>query len=160
MSDDDISSQLAALNAGKPETKTGSREHELQNEIRNELAGDCLMFRANVGRGWQGTGKPVRFSKETHVVAKRGDVLLRGARPFDTGLPTGFSDLFGVTSIVITQEMVGKRVGVFYAMEVKDKAKASSEQANFLQAVKNNGGIAGIARSVEDARRIVRKPKK
>lgn len=139
--------------------KPVSREHELQNEIRNDLAGECLMFRANVGTGWQGTGKPVRFSRETHVVAKRGDVLLRNARPFDTGLPAGFSDLFGVTSITITPEMVGKRIGVFYAIEVKDQAKATSKQTDFLNAVKSEGGIGGIARSTEDARRIVRKPK-
>lgn len=139
--------------------KPVSREHQLQNDIRNELAGECLLFRGNVGKGWQGTGRPERFTRETHVVARAGDVLLRGARPFDTGLPVGFSDLFGVTSVVITPEMVGKRVGVFFAMEVKDQASATSEQANFLQAIKNNGGISGIARSVEDARRIVRKPK-
>lgn len=139
--------------------KKPSQEHALQNEIRNELAGECLLFRGNVGKGWQGTGRPERFSCETHVVARAGDVLLRNARPFDTGLPTGFSDLFGVTGVVITEAMVGKTVGVFFAMEVKDQAGASAEQANFLQAVKNNGGISGIARSVEDARRIVRKPK-
>lgn len=139
--------------------KKPSQEHALQNEIRNELAGECLLFRGNVGKGWQGTGRPERFSRETHIVARAGDVLLRNARPFDTGLPTGFSDLFGVTGVVITPAMVGKTVGVFFAMEVKDQAGASAEQANFLQAVKNNGGISGIARSVEDARRIVRKPK-
>lgn len=138
-----------------------SQEHALQNEIRDDLAETpgLLTFRANVGTGWQGTGKPVRFSKETHIVAQRGDVLLRNARPFSTGLPAGFADLFGLTSLVITPEMVGRRVAVFYAIEVKDGAKATSEQANFLQAVKNNGGISGIARSKEDARRIVRKPK-
>jgi len=139
--------------------KPVSREHELQNEIRNDLAGECLLFRANVGSGWQGAGKPERYSKPTTVVINRGDVVLRKARPFDTGLPAGFSDLFGVTSITITPEMVGKRVGVFFAMEVKDKAQASREQANFLQAVKDNGGIAGIAKSTEDARKIVRKKK-
>lgn len=139
--------------------KPESEEHKLQNAIRNELAGECLLFRANVGTGWQATGKPERFSRDTHVVAKRGDVLLRNARPFDTGLPAGFADLFGITSLVVTEAMVGKRIGVFFAMEVKDKAKATSKQANFLQAVKDNGAISGIARSVEDARRIVRKPK-
>lgn len=139
--------------------KEKSQEHKLQNEIRDDLAGECLMFRANVGTGWQGAGKPVRFSRETHIVAQRGDVLLKQARPFDTGLPKGFSDLFGLTKITITENMVGKQIGVFYAMEVKDKASASVDQANFLAAVKANGGIAGIAKSTEDARRIVRKPK-
>lgn len=138
--------------------KKTSSEHELQNAIRNELAGECLLFRGNVGTGWQGN-KVQRFSRTTHVVAERGDVLLKAARPFDTGLPVGFSDLFGLTRITITEAMVGKQIGVFFAMEVKDQAAATSDQVNFLQAVKNNGGIGGIARNLEDARRIVRKPK-
>jgi len=138
--------------------KPASEEHSLQKSIQNDLAGECLLFRANVGTGWQGK-KVERFSKPTTLVVNRGDVVIRGARPFSTGLPTGFSDLFGLTRITITEAMVGKQVGVFFAIEVKDKTNASREQANFLAAVKNNGGISGIARSEEDARRIVRKPK-
>lgn len=136
--------------------KTPSREHSVQNDIRNSLAGECLLFRANVGRGWTGNAVE-RFSKPTTIVLNRGDVVIRGARPFDTGLPAGFSDLFGLTSVTITPDMVGQQIGVFCAIEVKDQTNASSEQANFLQAVKNNGGFSGIARSPEDARRIARK---
>lgn len=141
--------------------KRSSEEHKLQNEIRNEVGEDCLMFRANVGQGWT-ANKDDTFviSKSRTVLLNRGDVLLRKARPFNTGVPVGFPDLFGGTGLVITPEMVGKRVLVFFALEVKDLARTTEEQSNFLQAVKAEGGIAGIARSVEDARRIVRKPKK
>lgn len=138
--------------------KKPSEEHALQTEIQNDLAGECLMFRANVGTGWQ-SNQIKRFSKPEAFVAQRGDLLLRNARPFTTGLPAGFSDLFGLTRITITQEMVGKSVGVFFAMEVKDQAKASPDQKLFLNAIKQNGGISGIAHGTEDARRIVRKPK-
>lgn len=131
-----------------------SEEHSLQNEIRNALAGHALMFRGNVGTGWA-SNNIESYSKPTHVVMKRGDKLLRGARPFDTGLPPGFSDLFGMKSVTITQDMVGKNVAVFFGMEVKDKAKTSSGQSNFLGAVIANGGIAGVVKSVDDAKDLL-----
>lgn len=119
-----------------------SEEHSIQNEIRNELAGKALVFRANVGQAWQGT-------KVEKLPGRK--VVIHGARPFNTGLPPGFSDLFGLVSITITPEMVGQKVAVFLAMEVKDKAKASDKQSNFLKAVNDNGGMAGVVRSIADA---------
>lgn len=132
-----------------------SREHEIQNDIRNGLCDKGLFFRANVGTGWQGRGKPIKPSKTMQVIVQKGDIVLRQARPFSTGLPPGFSDLFGLVPVVITPDMVGQTVAVFAALEVKDKAKATDEQSNFIKAVNDNGGRAGVARSLEDAVRIV-----
>lgn len=127
-------------------------EHKIQNQIRNALAGECLLFRANVGRGWT-SNKPAKPETKFHAaVVHPGDIILRQARPFDTGLPAGFSDTFGLVSVVITQDMVGKTMGVFIAPEVKDDGKKPTPvQARFLQAVNDNGGVAGIVRSVNDA---------
>lgn len=47
-------------------------EHSIQNDIRNNTADIALLFRANVGSG-----------------------ITYDGRHFDTGLPKGFSDLFG-----------------------------------------------------------------
>lgn len=132
-----------------------SREHEKQNDIRNGLCDSGLFFRANVGTGWQGRGKPIKAAKTMQVIIQKGDIVLRQARPFSTGLPPGFSDLFGLVPVVITPEMVGQTVAVFTALEVKDKANASDEQSNFIKAVNDNGGRAGVVRSIEDALRIV-----
>lgn len=123
-----------------------SQEHAIQNGIRNALAGKALIFRANVGQAWTGS----KISK-----LPGGKVLIEGARPFSTGLPAGFSDLFGLTKVTITPDMVGQDVAVFVALEVKDKAKATEKQSNFLKAVNDNGGRAGVVRSPEDALRIV-----
>lgn len=61
------------------------------------------------------------------------------------GLCIGSSDLIGIT-----------RDGKFVAIEVKTpKGKLTKEQKNFLKAVKDMGGYSGVARSVEDALRIV-----
>lgn len=123
-----------------------SEEHVIQNEIRNELAGKALVFRANVGQAWQG-------SRVEKLPGRK--IVIHDARPFNTGLPPGFSDLFGLVSVTITPEMVGQKVAVFLAMEVKDKAKASDKQSAFLKAVNDNGGRAGVVRSADDAVRIV-----
>lgn len=122
-------------------------EHVIQNEIRNALAGKALIFRANVGQAWTGT-------KVDRLPGNR--VMIHGARPFTTGLPPGFSDLFGLVPVTITPDMVGQQVAVFVALECKTaKGKATEKQNNFLRAVNDNGGRAGVVRSPEDAVRVV-----
>lgn len=118
-------------------------EHALQNEIRNALAGKCLLFRANVGTAWTGD----RITR-----LPDGRLVIEGPRPFSTGLPPGFSDTFGLVPRVVTQDMVGQTIGQFVAGEIKDaEGRVSPKQRNFLQAVELNGGAAGVWRSVEDA---------
>ena len=129
-------------------------EHLLQNQIRNALAGVANIFRANIGQAWQ--GEPIRTSAPRTVTLQPGDVLLRNARPFSTGLPKGFSDLFGFKRRVITPEDVGKTLAVFCALEIKTKTgRVTPEQEAFVRAVQKAGGHAGIARSVEDAQNII-----
>lgn len=122
------------------------KEHALQNEIRNALAGKCHTFRANVGRAWIGD--------VTHL--PDGSIVIRNPRPFSTGLPAGFSDLFGFVPVKITPEMVGQTIAVFAAMEIKTKTgRVTPQQTAFLRAVRNNGGRSGVIRSVDDALRVI-----
>ena len=122
-------------------------ERAIQNSIRNDLAGRCHAFRANVGKAWTGSA----FIRQPN-----GDLLIKDPRPFDTGLPTGFSDLFGIKQTLITEEMVGQHVGQFFALEIKDvKGRMSPAQEKFLAAVERANGVAGVARSVDDARRVL-----
>jgi hypothetical protein len=71
------------------------------------------------------------------------------------GLCTGSSDLIGWKTVTITPEMVGKRIAIFTAIEVKAGTRASKEQLNFIQQVQASGGIAAIARSPDEARNII-----
>lgn len=104
------------------------------------------VFRNNVAQAWVGEAR--RLST--------GDVLIRGARPLHAGLTRGSADLIGWTSIEITPNMVGQRVAVFTAIEAKDgKGRATADQRRFLDAVRAAGGIAGIARTPEDAVKLV-----
>lgn len=79
----------------------------------------------------------------------------RDGRMVKTGLCKGSSDLVGWTTIKVHPEMVGMELAIFTAIEVKDKGKPTKEQLHFIDVVHKAGGIAGIARSVEDAEAIL-----
>lgn len=117
-------------------------ERKNQNAGRNALVDVCLNFRANVGQGW--TGEITRLPN--------GDIYIKNPRPFSTGLPAGFSDTFGLTPTLVTPDMVGRTIGIFHAIEYKSATgKARTLQAAFLEAVRRNGGRAGLARTEAEA---------
>ncbi len=100
-----------------------TEEHRIQNEIRLALADTCVMFRINVGKGYTPDG-----------------------RYFDTGVPKGFSDLFGVR----------KADGRAVFIEVKTlRGRPTDQQKNFLETMRKNGAIAGVCRSSEEALQLV-----
>tara|TARA_B100001939_G_C16796454_1_gene553670 strand:+ start:519 stop:683 length:165 start_codon:yes stop_codon:yes gene_type:complete len=52
--------------------------------------------------------------------------------------------------------MVGREMPVFAAIEVKTaKGRATKDQLRFIEHIRNAGGIAGVARSVDEARLIL-----
>ncbi len=96
-----------------------TEEHIIQNKIREALSPYAVIFRANVGSG-----------------------VTYDGRHFSTGLPKGFSDLFGF------RKSDGKAVFI----EVKTPmGRVSSEQKNFIKRMKESGAIAGVCRSPEEA---------
>jgi hypothetical protein len=116
------------------------------NLMRSIMAGvsqpGTRIFRQNVGTGW--TGDVQRLAD--------GSILIRNPRPLQAGLCKGSSDLIGWRSVEVTPEMVGRRLALFLAIEVKGpKGRATDEQRNFIDRVRLDGGLAGIARCVDDA---------
>jgi hypothetical protein len=109
-------------------------EQSIQQHIRLALSeSGSRMFRNNQGGYKDATGRWVRYGV---------------ANP-------GGSDLIGWTPVKITPDMVGRTIAVFTAVEVKGpKTKVTPEQTNFIDRVKIDGGLAGVARSPEDARQI------
>lgn len=87
-------------------------------------------------------------------VAYAGKLVERGATrvvidpaQVISGFPNGTSDTIGWTTIVVTAEMVGKRIAVFTAMEAKGPTgRLTVEQRRFLAAVRGAGGIAEVFR--------------
>ena len=68
----------------------------------------------------------------------------------------GGSDLIGLRTVTITPEMVGRKLAVFSAIEVKTPTgRATEQQQQFIEMVRSFGGIAGIARSVEQAQQLL-----
>ena len=115
-----------------------------------------INWRNNVGTGW--VGRSTRISKPTTVYLEPGDVVVRNARPLKSGLCEGSSDIIGITPVFIDENMLGKTLGVFTAIEVKTKkGKPSEKQSNYIKMVKAHGGYAGIARCNEDVDGIIQR---
>lgn len=110
-----------------------SDEAKVQNDIRIACgAGPARLWRNNTGALKDATGRLVRY-----------------------GLCPGSSDLIGLRQVTITPDMVGQQLAVFVAIEVKDRGRLTEQQQAFITMVQQGGGMAGVARSVEDARRIL-----
>lgn len=89
-----------------------------------------------------------------HISIFRNNVgsAKKGKRYIRYGLKTGSADYIGWETKTITPDMVGKKVAVFLSIEVKDTGKhiePGSEQEKWLNAVKEAGGIAMEADSLD-----------
>jgi hypothetical protein len=109
-------------------------EQQIQQHIRLTCStGATRLFRNNTGTLRDQHGRPVSF-----------------------GLCKGSADLIGWRTVTITPDMVGQRIAVFTSIEVKTATgRVKPEQQQWLDAVQAAGGIAGVARSVEDAQALL-----
>ncbi|PGS81651.1 VRR-NUC domain-containing protein [Bacillus cereus] len=74
-----------------------------------------------------------------------GKFQMKDGRWFDVGVPKGHADLYGF-----------RPDGQIFYIEVKnEKGRARPDQVNFIHAMKRNGALAGVARSVEEALKII-----
>lgn len=118
-------------------------EADVQASIREYVSANKLgvLFRSNVGIGWTGAKKNIYEDKEKNIV------IIKNPRRFNTGLPAGFSDLFGIAAD-------GRPV--FIEVKRDEKEKPTEDQENFLEQMRLRGAYAGVARSPEDAEKIFR----
>jgi hypothetical protein len=71
----------------------------------------------------------------------------------------GGSDLIGYRTIAITPDMVGQKIAVFTALEIKTATgRATPEQRRFIDHIRGAGGISAIVRTTADAQRIATEP--
>lgn len=68
------------------------------------------------------------------------------------------ADWVGYRSVLVTPDLVGKRIAQFVAIEAKRPVGGvvSDGQEKFLNAVIDAGGIAGVARNAEEAEALLR----
>lgn len=118
----------------------------------SKLAG-VFLFRRNVGMGWIGNSR--RFSATETVTVYAGDVLIRQARPFHSGIE-GQSDTYGWQEVTITPEMVGSKIAQHVEIEGKTgTGREATAQKSWGAAVTRSGGRYGVAREVSDVARIL-----
>jgi len=123
-------------------------ESQIQHNIFRELNGrrDTRIFRNNVGLGW--VGKPVGEPGTT--------IALCHYRPIKFGLRVGSGDLIGWHSVTVTPDMVGQKIAVFTSIETKTPiGLADPDQQNWAEQIRIFGGIAGIARSVDESLALI-----
>lgn len=117
-------------------TSPVARESDLERKIALALSRAGIpLWRNNVGLAWVGEFLDLR----------EGILRLRNPRRFHAGLAIGSSDRIGIGP-----------GGRMVSLEIKtDRGVSSDEQKAWLRMVTDRGGIAGVARSVEDAMAIV-----
>lgn len=110
-----------------------AEQHIQQLILRSCGRGPVRLWRNNVGRLLDRQGRMVTF-----------------------GLCPGSADLIGYRTLEITADMVGQQIAVFAAVEVKSPTgRPTPQQTAWLEHVRAAGGIAGIARSVNDAQHLL-----
>lgn len=91
----------------------------------------------------------IRIALNPYAITFRtnvGKVRMADGRYFDTGLPKGYPDLCGFR----------KSDGKMIFLEIKNgKGKLRKEQEHFLNTMSSYPVIAGVARSVDEAIKIV-----
>lgn len=109
----------------------GVKERKLINErLENLDPSRERMFRVNSGMGW--TGKIIKKTSDS--------ITLQNPRPFH-GLPEGTPDLCGWTTVKITENMIGEKIAVFTAEEVKATGTLSKAQRSFRKMAESMGVI-------------------
>ena len=89
-----------------------------------------------------------------------GHFELKDGRRITVGVP-GMSDLIGWRSVTVTQDMVGKRVAIYCALEIKSPGHSTKKdrlekQLAFIATVKEHGGIAALVTSQEQAMELLK----
>lgn len=118
-------------------------EHVIMTQIRAALAQreDMLVWRNNTGSFWAIPRTATCMTCGSNLLSGQG---IRGAYRTICGLGLGSADLVGV------------QAGRFVGIEVKTAVgRTSDDQKRWLAAVQAHGGVTGVARSVDEAMRIV-----
>ena len=115
-----------------------NQETKIQRQIMLALsAAGHTVWRNETGRFWTG-----------RIIHKENtSVTLSNAIMIPCGLAVGSCDLIGIQA----------GTGRFFGIEVKTpKGRVSKEQKNFIEHVKKMGGLAGIARTPEEALNLLK----
>lgn len=127
-----------------------SGEDVVQQKIRLDIgAAGMVPMRNNVGACQDQSGRLIRYG------------LMNDSKALNERFKS--SDLILPRPVLITEEWIGQVVGVFSAIECKETGwthqpgdKRANAQLRFHDLVRSYGGFAGFARSVDEARAVLR----
>ena len=103
-----------------------------------------VTFRNNVGMYYDERGTPICYGV--------------AGKPSASKPSLGGSDFIGWETVTITPDMVGQRVAIFTAHEIKgDSTPCTPAQENFIARVIADGGRAGFVRRPVDVELISRR---
>lgn len=131
----------------------GAPERKLINETLKNLPENKRLFRINAGTGW--TCSPsdmIHVRKAMTIPVFPGYIVMRKPRIFH-GAPNGWPDLAGWETVEITPEMVGQKIAVFIAEEVKATGGLSDIQKMFRDTLEKMGGVFRVVKSSPQASR-------
>jgi hypothetical protein len=114
----------------------GEKEHEIADAYLRGLQPNQRRFRIVSSLAWVGQAKRL----------KNGLVVIKGGVPVRTA-PEGFFDLCGWNEIVVTPDMVGKKIAVFVGAEIKSEHDRLSKFQRLLgECLEKMGGVWEIIR--------------
>ncbi len=106
-------------------------------------------------RGLYYAGRIVARGPKTYRL-QHGDAVLRGCTPVQAGLCDGAADLVGIVAVPVSLLPPDGVVGLFAGLELKtEDGTVKQHQRAWLEVIRSLGGIADVARSVEEAREII-----
>jgi hypothetical protein len=106
------------------------KESERIQDILLSLPENVRLFRMNSGMGW--AGKVLKRTPDVVVLSK--------PRPLHAA-PEGWPDLCGWTMRTITPDMVGQKIAIFTAVEVKVTGRLTKAQKAYRAIIEAMGGI-------------------
>ncbi len=124
-------------------------ESEVQQKVQLEAPKfNCILERNNSGAFSDMTGRQIRYGL--------GNISAKHAENMKS------SDLIGIKTIVVTPDMVGKKIGIFVAVEVKKPSwnpkvldKRERAQKNYMDWIVSRGGIAGFINSLDSFKKLL-----
>lgn len=116
------------------------------------------LFRNHRGKAWQGKSIQVRnkaqlfsFINAVKSKDKINFVVIENPRFCEFGLYAGAGDLIGWEEIIVTPEMIGKKIAIFTSEEIKSLTdRMSKDQKAWDAAVKMAGGNSNIVKEQKD----------
>jgi hypothetical protein len=122
----------------------GNKERDLINNRLLNLKKNERLFRINSGMGW--VGKEIHIKNNCIIRLKKGDLIIRNPSALHAA-PEGWPDLCGWTEIEITPDMIGKKIAIFTAEEIKATGHLSKKQKIFRDIIQKMGGIFRVIKN-------------